>query len=63
MKVGLQKMKLRVLVVSNPRGGFRGGRGRGRNREVKCYSCGEIGHMSWNCPRNRYSSKRNVNVP
>ena len=43
-------------------GGFRGGRGRGRHREVKCYACGEIGHMSWNCPRNRSSSQRNVNV-
>ena len=28
------------------RGGFRGGRGRGRHREVKCYTWGEIGHMS-----------------
>ena len=31
----------------------RGGRGRGRNREVICYTCGDIGHMSWNCPRNK----------
>ena len=28
------------------RGGFRGGRGRGRNIEVKFYTCGEIWHMS-----------------
>ena len=34
------------------REGFAGGRGRGRNRYVKGYACGEIGHMSWNCPRN-----------
>ena len=33
---------------SSQRGGFRGGRGRGRHIEVKCYACGEIGHMSWN---------------
>ena len=47
---------------SSQRGGFRGGRGRGRHREVKCYACGYIGHMSWNCPRNQSSNKRNVNV-
>ena len=28
------------------RGGFRGGRGRGRNREVRCYNCEESEHMS-----------------
>ena len=47
---------------SSQRGGFRGGRGRGRHREVKCYACGEIVHMSWNCPRNQSSNQRNVNV-
>ena len=40
------------------RGGFRGGRG----REVKCYTCGEIGHMSWECPRNKYAAHRNANI-
>jgi len=44
------------------RGGLRGGRGRGRNKEVRCYTCGEIGHMSWDCPRNKYTHQRNVNV-
>ena len=44
------------------RGGFRGGRGRGINREVRCYTCGEIGHMSWDCPRNKSTGQRNVNV-
>ena len=34
------------------RGVFRGSRGRCRNREVRSFSCGEIGHMSWDCPRN-----------
>ena len=34
-------------------GGFIGVGGRGRHREVKCYACGEIGHMSWNFPRIR----------
>ena len=24
-------------------------RGRGRNHEVRCYTCGKIGHMSWDC--------------
>ena len=44
------------------RGGFRGDRGRGRNREVRCYTCGEIGHMPWDCPRNKSTGHRNVNV-
>ena len=44
------------------RGGFRGGRGRGRNIEVKCYTCGEIGHMSWECPRNKPAAQRNENI-
>ena len=49
-------------IQSSLRGGFRGGRGRGIHREVKCYACGDIGHMSWNCPRNQSSNQRNVNV-
>ena len=49
-------------IQSFQRGGFRGGRGRGRNREVRCYTCGEIGHMSWDCPRNKSASQINVNV-
>ena len=44
------------------RGRFRRGRGRGRNREVRCYTCGDIGHMSWDCPRNKYTDQRNFNV-
>ena len=44
------------------RGGFKGGIGRGRNREVKCYTCGEIGHMSWECPRNKPAAQRNENI-
>ena len=44
------------------RGGLRGGRGRGINREVRCYTCGEVGHMSWDCPRNKSTGQRNVNV-
>jgi hypothetical protein len=39
------------------RGDFRGrrfgSRGRGIRREVRCYTCGEIGHMSWDSPRNK----------
>jgi hypothetical protein len=39
------------------RGDFRGrrfgSRGRGIRREVRCYTCGEIGHMSWDFPRNK----------
>ena len=40
----------------------RGGRWRGRNIEVRCYTCGEIGHMSWDYPRNKSTCQRNVNV-
>ena len=46
----------------NQRGGFIGGRGRGKNREVKCYTCGEIEHMSWECPKNKPTAHRNVNI-
>ena len=28
---------------------FQRGRGRGRNYEVRCYTCGKTGHMSWDC--------------
>ena len=53
-------------IQTPQRGGFRGGRfnarGRGRNREVKCYTCGEIGHMSWEFPENKTTSHRNANI-
>ena len=52
----------RSSIQSFQRGGFRGGRGRGINREVRCYTCGEIGHMSWDCPRNKSKGQINVNV-
>ena len=55
---------LEISIISSQsfeRGGFRGGRGRGRNREVRCYTCGEIGHMSWDCPRNKSIGQRSVN--
>ena len=57
-EVELVKMMLKVLALVV----FRGGIGRGRNREVKCYTCGEVGHMSWDCPRNKSTGQRNVNV-
>ena len=37
-------------------------RGRGRNREVKCFTCGEIRHMSWECPKNKTTAQRNANI-
>ena len=49
-------------IQPSHRGRFIGGIGRGIHKEVKCYACGEIGHMSWNCPRNQSSNQRNVNV-
>ena len=49
-------------IQSFQRGGFRGGRGRGRNRKVRCYTLGEFGHVSWDFPRNKYTVQRNENV-
>jgi hypothetical protein len=51
---------------------FPRGRGRGRGGEVKCFSCGKVGHMSWECPERKKegggqahiseAQKRNVEV-
>ena len=49
-------------IQSFQRGEFRGGRGRGRNRELRCYTCGEVGQMSWDYPRIKSTGQRNVNV-
>ena len=43
-------------------GGRFNARGRNRNLEVKCYTCGENGHMSWECPRNKTAAKMNENI-
>jgi hypothetical protein len=32
---------------------FLRGRGRGIGGEVKCYACGKIRHMSWECPKTK----------
>eukprot|EP00253_Pinus_taeda_P017000 PITA_17000 len=37
-------------------------RGGGRRRDVWCYTCGEWGHMSWDCPHNKPTRQRNANV-
>eukprot|EP00253_Pinus_taeda_P013296 PITA_13296 len=37
-------------------------RGRGRGRDVRCYTCGEWGHMSRDCPHNKSASQRGANV-
>eukprot|EP00253_Pinus_taeda_P033292 PITA_33292 len=37
-------------------------RGRWRGRDVRCYTCGERGHMSWDCPHNKSASQRGANV-
>eukprot|EP00253_Pinus_taeda_P016825 PITA_16825 len=48
------------------RGDFNRGRfaprGRGRGRDIRCYTCGEWGHGSRDCPHNKTISQRNVNV-
>jgi hypothetical protein len=38
---------------SGGRNSFPRGRGRGRGGEVRCYACGKIGHMSWECPERK----------
>jgi hypothetical protein len=35
------------------RSSFSRGRGRARGGEVRCYACGKIGHMSWECPKRK----------
>eukprot|EP00253_Pinus_taeda_P021377 PITA_21377 len=37
-------------------------RGRGPGRRVRCYTCGEWGHIQWDCPHQRSANQRNVNV-
>eukprot|EP00253_Pinus_taeda_P018811 PITA_18811 len=37
-------------------------RGRGRGRDVRCYTCGEWGHMTRDCPHNKSVSQRGANV-
>ena len=37
-------------------------RGRGRGREIWCFTCGEWGHGSGDCPHNKSTTQRNVNV-
>lgn len=37
-------------------------RGRGRGRDVRCFACGEWGHVQWDCPHQRSANQRNVNV-
>ena len=36
--------------------------GRGRGRDVRCYVCGEWGHMQWDCPHQKSANPHNVNV-
>lgn len=50
--------KRESLEVENP---FSRGQGRGR-REVRCYRCGKLEHMAYDCPKNRESSQRNFVV-
>jgi len=51
----------------NTRGGYRRGRGRGRGQtrgrgkernEEECWTCGEVGHWSHDCPNPKWERKR-----
>jgi hypothetical protein len=46
---------------SRGRNFFSRGRGRGGG-EIRCYTCGKTGHMSWDCLENKPASQRNVNI-
>ena len=53
-------------IQSPQRGGFMedrfDARGRCRNIEVRCYTCGEIGHISWEFPKRKPTDQRNANI-
>jgi hypothetical protein len=39
---------------------FPRGRGRGRGGEVRCYACGKIGHVSWDCPERKKGGEAHI---
>ena len=57
-----------ISSIQPSRGGeFRGriffSRWRGRGgREIRCYTRGKIGHMSWDCLENKSAGQRNANI-
>ena len=59
-------MKQAVQVVDRRKGDFNKGRfmprGRGQGKDVRCYTCGEWGHVLWDCPHNKLAIQRNSNL-
>jgi hypothetical protein len=50
-----------VGSIQSPRGGESRGRTFfSRGIEMRCYTCGKIGHMSWDCPENKATNQRNT---
>jgi hypothetical protein len=43
-------------------GGRSSSRGRGREGEVRCYTCGKAGHKSWECPKRKKEGEGEAHI-
>eukprot|EP00253_Pinus_taeda_P001707 PITA_01707 len=55
-------LRNRIIGIEEEAQGRFSPRGRGQGRDVWCYTCGEWGHVLWDCPHNKPTSQRNAYV-